>query len=199
MRREDWDRRYAEVENLWAAKPNRFLVAEVSDLPPGRALDLASGEGQNAIWLAGRGWNVTGLDYSEVAIAKARARAERDSVGVDFVCADLVSYEPQPESFDLVLLLYLHIPIEERRSVLARAAGAVAPGGTLLLIGHDRTNLTDGVGGPSDPSILVTPDEIAAELPGLEIEKAERVLRDVRGEERDAIDALVRAHRPEAS
>lgn len=198
MRREDWDRRYAEVENLWAAKPNRFLVAEVSDLPPGRALDLASGEGQNAIWLAGLGWRVTGVDYSEVAIAKARARAERDDASVEFVCADLVSYEPQPESFDLVLLLYLHIPTEERRVVLERAAGALAPGGTFFLIGHDRKNMTDGVGGPSDPAILYTPDEIAGKLPGLEIEKAERVLRDVKGEERDAIDALVRARRPSA-
>ena len=196
MRPEDWDRRYAAVENLWAAKPNRFLVAEVSDLPPGRALDLACGEGQNAIWLGSLGWDVTGVDYSEVAIAKARARAERDGVVVDFVCADLVSYEPRPESFGLVLLLYLHIPLEERRSVLARAARAVAPGGTLLLIGHDRTNVTEGVGGPSDPTILFTPDEIAGELPGLELEKAERVLRDVRGEERDAIDALVRARKP---
>jgi SAM-dependent methyltransferase len=198
MRREDWDRRYAEVENLWAAKPNRFLVAEVSDLRPGCALDLASGEGQNAIWLAGLGWNVTGVDYSEVAIAKARARAERDGVDVDLVCADLVAYEPKAEAFDLVLLLYLHIPPVERRSVLAGAAGALAPGGTLLLIGHDRTNMTDGVGGPSDPTIHFTPDEIAAELKGLEIEKAERVLRDVRGEDRDAIDALVRARKPVA-
>ena len=74
MRREDWDARYAAVENLWAAKPNRFLVAEVEDLEPGRALDLACGEGQNAIWLATLGWRVTGVDYSEVAIAKARAR-----------------------------------------------------------------------------------------------------------------------------
>jgi SAM-dependent methyltransferase len=195
MRREDWDRRYAEVESLWAARPNRFLVAEVSELPPGRALDLASGEGQNAIWLASLGWDVTGVDYSEVAVAKARARAERDGLGVRFVCADLVSYVPEQGVFDLVLLLYLHIPRDERRVVLERAADALAPGGTFLLIGHDLTNMTDGVGGPSDPSILVTPDEIAAELSGLEVEKAERVLRNVAGEDRDAIDALVRARK----
>ena len=195
MRREDWDRRYAEVESLWAARPNRFLVAEVSELPPGRALDLASGEGQNAIWLAELGWEVTGVDYSDVAIAKARARAERDGVAADFVCADLVSYEPERSAFDLVLLLYLHIPPEERRVVHGRAAHALAPGGTLVLVGHDLTNMTDGVGGPSDASLLYTPDEIASELPGLEIEKAERVLRDVRGQDRDAIDTLVRARK----
>jgi SAM-dependent methyltransferase len=196
MRREDWDARYASVENLWAAKPNRFLVAEVSDLPPGRVLDLACGEGQNAIWLASLGWDVTGVDYSEVAIGKARARAERDGVDVDFVCADLVEYEPEREHFDLVLVLYLHIASAERRGVLANAAEALAQGGTFVLIGHDLTNLTDGVGGPSDPDILSTPDEIASELPGLEIEKATTFLRDVRGEERDAIDNLVRAHKP---
>ena len=195
MRREDWDRRYAEVANLWAVKPNRFLVAEAEALEPGRALDLACGEGQNAIWLASLGWEVVGVDFSEVAIAKARARAERDGVDVQFVVGDLVSYEPEAQAFDLVILLYLHIPSRERRGVLARAAAALRTGGTLVLVGHDLTNMTDGVGGPSDPDLLFTPDEIAAELPELEIEKAERVLRDVAGEKRDAIDALVRARR----
>ena len=195
VKREDWDARYASVENLWAARPNRFLVAEVGELRPGRALDLACGEGQNAIWLASLGWDVVGVDFSEVAIAKAQARAERDGVDVEFVCGDLVAYMPEAGAFDLVLVLYLHIPAEQRRAVLERAAAALAPGGTFVFVGHDLTNLTDGVGGPSDPQILCTPEEIAAELPGLEIEKAERVLRDVDGEERDAIDALVRARR----
>ena len=196
MQREDWDKRYASVENLWAVKPNRFLVAEVTELEPGRALDLACGEGQNAIWLATLGWDVTGVDFSEVAIAKARARAERDDVRVEFTCADLLAYEPAAGAFDLVIVLYLHIPADGRRQVLANAAAALAPGGTFVLVGHDLTNMTDGVGGPSDPDLLCTPDQIASELPGLEIEKAERVLRDVAGEERDAIDALVRARRP---
>ena len=195
MKREDWDARYASVENLWAVKPNRFLVGEAAQLEPGRALDLACGEGQNAIWLASLGWDVVGVDYSEVAIAKARARAERDGVGAEFVCADLVGYAADPQAFDLVLVLYLHILADQRRRVLERAAAAVAPGGTFVFVGHDLTNMTDGVGGPTDPQILCTPAEIAAELPGLEIEKAERVLRDVAGEERDAIDALVRAGR----
>ena len=127
MRREDWDKRYASVENLWATKPNRFLVSEVADLTPGSALDLACGEGQNAIWLATLGWEVTGVDYSEVAIAKAKARAERDGVRANFVCADLVSYEPEAAAFDLVLVLYLHIPTAERRGVLESAAAALAP------------------------------------------------------------------------
>jgi 2-polyprenyl-3-methyl-5-hydroxy-6-metoxy-1,4-benzoquinol methylase len=195
VKREDWDRRYSGVENLWSAKPNRFLVAEVEELPPGRALDLACGEGQNAIWLAEQGWTVRGVDYSGVAIEKARARAACDGVDADFVQADLVEYEPEEAAFDLVLVLYLHIPAAERPAVHAKAARAVAPGGTLLLVGHDLTNLTDGVGGPSDPGLLYTPEDIVAELDGLDIVKAERVLRDVDGADRPAIDVLVRARR----
>jgi len=138
-----------------------------------------------------------GVDFSEAAIAKARARAERDGVQIEFACADLLEYEAASGTFDLVLVLYLHVPETERRQVLAKAGAALAPGGTLVLVGHDLTNVTDGVGGPSDPALLYTPDRIAGELPGdLEIEKAERVLREVDGEERDAVDALVRARRP---
>ncbi len=195
MRREDWDRKYSAVENLWSARPNRFLVAEVENLPPGRALDLACGEGQNAIWLATLGWEVVGVDFSEVAIAKGKTRAERDGIVVDLAVADLLEYEPEAGAYDLVLLLYLHLSPQDRRLVLERASTALAPGGTLVLVGHHLANMTEGVGGPSDPTIHFTPDEIVSELPGLEIEKAERVFRDVRGEERPAIDALVRARR----
>jgi len=196
VRREHWDRKYAETDLLWSATPNRSLVAEVADLTPGRALDLACGEGRNTVWLAERGWKVTGVDFSEVAIAKARERAARELLNVDFVCADLLEYEPEPNAFDLVLVLYLQVPASERVRVLDRAVSALGIGGTFLLVGHDLTNIADGVGGPSDPDLLYTPDEIAAELPGLEIEKAERVLRDVADADRPAIDALVRARRP---
>ncbi len=196
MQREDWDRRYAEQELLWSAAPNRFLVAEVADLSPGRALDLACGEGRNALWLAELGWRVTAVDFSSVAIGKARDRAAREGREVAFICADLLDYEPPPAAYDLVLVLYLQLPADERRVVLLRAASAVAPAGTFLLVGHDLTNIADGVGGPSDPSVLYTPEDIVAELPGLEIEKAERVLRNVADAERPAIDALVRACRP---
>jgi SAM-dependent methyltransferase len=195
MKREDWDRRYSAVENLWSAKPNRFLVTEVSELEPGRALDLACGEGQNAIWLASRGWEVLGVDYSAVAIAKARARAVREGVDVELREADLLDFEPEAAAYDLVLLLYFHLPPAELRVVLERARSSLAPGGTLVLVGHDTLNMTEGTGGPSDPSVHFTPDEIALELEGLRIEKAERVLREVAGAERPAIDALVRARR----
>ena len=195
MRREDWDRRYAETSLLWSAEPNRFLVSEAAALAPGRALDVACGEGRNALWLAGLGWSVTAVDFSTVAVAKGLDRAARIGAEIDFVCADLLDYEPAAGAYDLVLVLYLQLPPDERRLVLFRATAALAPSGTFLLIGHDLTNLTDGVSGPSDPSVLYTPDDIVGELPGLEIEKAERVLRDVVEADRPAIDVLVRARR----
>lgn len=196
MKRKHWDRKYAETEQLWAATPNRSFAGEADGLSPGRALDLACGEGRHAIWLAQRGWQVTAVDFSEVAIARGRARAARERVEIEFHCADLLDFEPEPGAFELVFLLFLQLPGNERRLVLSRAAGALAPGGTFLLVGHDLENLDEGVGGPSDPSVLYTTDDIVAEIPGLEIEKAERVLRPVDDADRPAIDALVRARRP---
>jgi SAM-dependent methyltransferase len=193
--RDDWNRRYSDTELLWTATPSRFLVAETAELPPGLALDLACGEGRNAVWLAEQGWDVVGVDFAEVGLDTARRLAARRGVDVGLVHADLLAYEPEPLRHDLVCVLYLHLPADDRRRVLAQAAAAVAPGGTFLLVGHDLENLEGGHGGPSDARVLFTADEVAGELPGLELVKAERVLRPVDGAERPAIDALVRARR----
>ena len=193
-----WNRRYEGTELIWTAEPNRFLVQETRDLVPGRALDVGCGEGRNAVWLAEAGWDVTAVDFSDVGLAKGARLADSRGVFVKWVLADVRSHDPGSGSFALVIVLYLHLPAPERRSALAHAAAAVAPGGLLLLVGHDSSNLAEGHGGPRDPAILFTPDEVAAELPGLEIERAERVRRPVSTQdgEVDAIDALVRATRP---
>jgi SAM-dependent methyltransferase len=198
MEREDWNRRHTEAGLLFGAVPNRFLVAEVAGLRPGRALDLACGGGRNAVWLAEQGWSVTAVDYADVGLASARRLAAERGVEIEWLQADLREWEPPVCEFDLVVVLYLQLPAEERRTVLGRAAAAVAPRGTLLVVGHDLQNLNGGYGGPKDARVLFTPEEVAAELPGLEIENAERVLRPVETEdgEAQAIDALVRARRP---
>jgi SAM-dependent methyltransferase len=198
--REEWNRRYGERELLWTAEPNRFVVAETADLAPGAALDLACGEGRNAVWLAERGWRVTGVDFSDVAIAKARALAEGRGVEGEWVVADLVGYRPEPGAFDLVLLLYFQVPEDERRLIVRAAADAVAPGGTFLLVAHDRRNLESGYGGPQYPEVLYTPEEVVADLAGvdgIDVERAELVRRPVATPEgeRVALDALVRASR----
>src|SRR4051812_39588024 len=136
-----WNARYAEKELVWSAGPNRFLVSEVADLPPGRALDLACGEGRNAIWLAEQGWQVTAVDFAEVAIEKARVIAAKRGVDVDLRVADLLAFEPPEQAFDLVIVFYLQLVADELRPIVERAGRAVAPGGTFLLVGHDSLNL----------------------------------------------------------
>lgn len=196
----DWDRRYEERPLLWSAEPNLFLVSEVGAMPPGRALDLGCGEGRNAVWLAERGWQVTGVDFSPVALQRARQAAAERGVSLTLIEADLAQWAPPEQVFELVCLLYLHLPAGDLRRVLDAACSALAPGGTLLVVGHDRSNLEGGHGGPSDPAVLYTPEEIAENLTGVAVEKAERVRRAVETDEgmRTAIDALVRARRPPA-
>jgi SAM-dependent methyltransferase len=195
VEREDWNRRHGKSGQLFGVDPNRFLVAEVDGLAPGRALDLACGAGRNAVWLAEQGWQVTGVDFSDVAIDNARRLAGDRGVAVEWLVADLGEWEPAANAFDLVVVLYLHLPAEERRPIMRRAAAALAGGGTILVVGHHSANIAEGTGGPQDARVLFTAEDIAADLEGLDVEKAERVLRPVEGE-RDAVDALVRARRP---
>jgi SAM-dependent methyltransferase len=200
MDAKDWDRRYEGSTLLWTAEPNRFLVAEASGLPAGRALDLACGEGRNAVWLAERGFEVTGVDFSAVAIEKARGLAAARGVTCEWVAADLLAYRPEPRAYDLVIVFYLQVPEADRRPILRAAGEAVAPGGTFLLVAHDSSNLAEGYGGPQDAAVLYTAADVAADLEGsgLEIVRADRVDRPVEtdGGERVALDALVRARRP---
>jgi SAM-dependent methyltransferase len=197
--RERWNRRWSGEERVHASTaPSRFLVAEVAGLRPGAALDLGCGAGRNAVWLAEQGWRVTAVDFSDVALGMARALADERRVAVEWIEADALGWTPPPRAYDLVCVLYLQLPAPERRVALARAAEAVRPGGTLLVLGHDLENLTAGWGGPTQADVLFTPDDVVAEIGDLRVEKAQRVTRGVQDEAapRAAIDALVRARRP---
>lgn len=202
MKATDWDARYAQKDLVWGSEPNRWVAQYCADLPPGRALDLACGEGRNTIWLASRGWSATGVDFSRVALTRAAELAERarPSGEVHWVQADLVRYAPDPLSWELVFIAYLQVPAEQRRQVIRAAAAALAPGGRLLVVAHDSANLTDGVGGPQDPSVLYTAADLVSDLrdqDGLTVERAEPVLRpvEVAGVTRHAVDALLLARR----
>ncbi len=177
MDRQQWDERYAGAEFEWSMHPNQFVAAELAALPPGRALDLAAGEGRNSVWLAERDWSVTAVDFSRVGLDKGRTLGAARGVAdgqVDWVVADLRQYSPARAAFELVLVAYLQVDAALRARVLAGAAAALTPGGTLLVVGHDLTNLTEGVGGPQSPDVLYTPEAITAGLPGLRIVRAER-------------------------
>lgn len=193
-----WDEKYSASELVWSAEPNRFVAAELDDLPPGRAVDLACGEGRNSLWLASKGWDVVGVDFSRVALDKARSIAERRGLHVDWVLADVTTYQPPAGAFDLVLVAYLHLAAAAMRSVFESAVAATAPNGVVFVIGHDITNIADGYGGPQDPAVLYGPDDVTAHLNGVVIDRAERVRRPVDTADGDveAIDVLVRAHRP---
>jgi SAM-dependent methyltransferase len=199
MDRTVWDHRYAESEFVWTVQPNRFLVEEAAGLSPGRALDLACGEGRNAVWLAERGWELTGIDFSSVGLQKAQRLASERGVHAKWVAADLLDYRPAPRAFDLVLLFYLQVPEGQRTAIVRAAAAGVAPSGKFLLVGHDSDNIEHGHGGPQHPAVLYTADDVVSDLDGsgLRVERAERVQRPVQTPdgERVALDALVRAVR----
>ncbi|MEU4382392.1 class I SAM-dependent methyltransferase [Micromonospora echinofusca] len=193
-----WDERYASAPELvWTAEPNRFVVEEVAGLSPGRAIDLAAGEGRNAVWLAQQGWEVTAVDFSAVAIERGRELARQRDVSVDWQVADVTEYEPPADGFDLVLIAYLHLPAAEIAAVLSHARRAVRASGRVLVVGHDLGNLSGGTGGPQDPGILLTPETVVKELPGLRIRRAETARRPVIVEGRavDALDTVVVAER----
>jgi SAM-dependent methyltransferase len=197
-----WDARYAGSELVWGTDPNRFVAAELEGLPPGRVLDIACGEGRNAIWLATRGWHATGVDFSSAAIARARQLAADAGVEgrSEFVVGDAVAGPLPAGSFDAVVVAYLQLPAEQRRAALRHAAEALATDGVLVVVAHDSTNLTDGFGGPQDERVLYTADDVVTDLdgiPGLVVEKAERVRRPVTTPEGEgtAVDALVRISR----
>jgi SAM-dependent methyltransferase len=198
MEARDWDERHADPERRYSGGPSEVLVAEMSALPPGFALDLACGQGRHAIWLATHGWHVTAVDFSAVALDKGRELARQDGVACEWVAADLMEYAPVPKAYDLVVISYLHVPGAERRQILANAEQALAPGGTLLLIGLDRSNHEHGYGGPSNPAVLYDRDDVVAGLSRLQIERAATLTRPVQTPEGDriALDLLVRARRP---
>jgi len=188
-----WDARYTEKELVWSAEPNRFLPPLIDPLPAGTALDLGCGEGRYAIWLAREGWDVTGVDFSAAAIDKARRMA--GDAHVNWVVGDITEYDADA-MFDLVMIVYIHLDPQGMASLFRCARNALAPGGTLIGLGHALRNLTDGVGGPQYPEILWTEDLIRPLTNGLDVVSLTEVLRPVDGSPVDAIDVLLHATKP---
>lgn len=190
MDSESWDERYLESERLWSQEPNRFVESVAASFPPGSAIDVGCGEGRNSIWLASLGWDCVGVDFSQVALERGRRSAESAGATVDWIEADILTYEPG-RTFDLVLIAYIHLPDKGR--LVARTTDWVAPGGRWLLVGHDVS--TAGVSGPSDPSLLWSVEGVEARLDHLEIERSGIVHRTL-DDGNHAADTLVVARRP---
>lgn len=195
-----WDERYAASDLVWSAGPNMWVEAVCADLPPGRALDVAAGEGRNAIWLAERGWEVLATDFSPVAVQRTRELADRrlgaDAARLTAAVADATQPPPgEHADYDLVILCYLQLPSPRWDAALAQAVAATAPGGLVLVVMHAGQNLEHGWGGPQDPAVLHDPADVVAAVADLPVtaERAELVTRVVDTDDgpREALDTLV--------
>ncbi len=134
----EWDARYSERDGaMWSGRPNGRLVAEVADLTPGRALDIGCGEGADAIWLARRGWTVTAIDVSDLAVGRAREAAELPGAAVDWVSGDALQTPFPARSFDLVSMQYPALPKAAGEAAMRTLLDTVRPGGVLLAVYHD--------------------------------------------------------------
>jgi SAM-dependent methyltransferase len=196
----DWDERYTASELVWSVEPNRFVEEIVGPLTPGTAIDIAAGEGRNAIWLVRQGWTVVAVDYSPVAVDRMRARAA-ELLGADAdrltpLVADATTSAPgDPGAYDLALFSYLQLPRAELTAALRAGVEAVRPGGRVVVIGHAGRNLTEGWGGPQSRDVLYDPDEVVDAVEGLpvDVEHSGVRIRPVDTDEgpRQALDTVV--------
>lgn len=195
-----WDERYAASDLVWSAGPNTWIESVCADLTPGRVLDVAAGEGRNAIWLAERGWDVLATDFSPVAVQRIRELADgrlgADAARLTAVVADATQPPPgEHTAFDLVILCYLQLPTPQWDAALAQAVTATGPGGLVMVVLHAGENLVRGWGGPQDPTVLHDPADVVAAVADLPVtaERAELVTRVVQTEDgpREALDTLV--------
>lgn len=191
MRAEDWNARYAAAQQ-WSGGPNALVAELLADVPPGTAVDLAAGEGRHALWLAERGWAVTAVDFAAAGLDRGRTRPGADRI--DWVVADVLAWNARPDSLDLVLVAYLHLPEPDTAAVLRRAVGWLRPGGRLLVLGHDVDNVEHGVGGPQDPAILSSVRRLAPVAALLEVDRLEQVRRQAPAG--TALDTLLLGRRP---
>ena len=176
-----WAERHAAAAMAWDTTPSQFVVAACRKLRPGRALDLGAGEGANSMWLAGRGWQVTAIDSNTVVVGRIQSHSVLLNHPVDAIVGDAVTYRPRPATFDLILLSYLQLPEHQLRLTFGHVVPGLAPGGRILIVAHDASNLDQGWGGPRDPNLLTTPEVVAGILTalGLDVQRAEVVRREV--------------------
>ena len=202
--KERWNKRYAGRELTWSSSPHSLFESLLVEETPGRALDVACGEGRHALWLASKGWQVDAIDFSEVGLVKARAWGARQNLEVNWIIADVCEHNFPPRHYDLVAAVFLHTSVSERQQWLSSAINSVASGGLFAYIAHDPSNVDMGVGGPEDVSLIPSVEEVTKELKGFDILRGEVHIRNVASDpghagnaEGQARDSLVYARRRE--
>ncbi len=187
-----WDERYTEDGFAYGSSPNDFLVAALPRLPRGRALCRAEGEGRNAVFLAGQGFEVTAVDQSSVGLAKATQLAQSRGVSLETQQADLRHFRIEPGSWDLVVSIWAHLPSDVRRPLHRQIVEGLRPGGALLLEAYTPSQLHLGTGGPPDPDMMMTLEGLKNELDGLQFEIGRELEREVQeGRYHNGLSAVV--------
>lgn len=174
-----WDERYSHENYAFGEEPNDFLVEHVDAIPAGPVLCLAEGEGRNAVFLAQRGHLVTGVDISVVGLRKAAALAEKRNVALMLEQADLTTYDIGEERWAGIVSIFAHMPSALRQDLHRRCVAGLRPGGAFLLEHYTVAQQDKGTGGPSDPDMLPTLEQLREELAGLEIEHGVELEREV--------------------
>lgn len=161
-----WDARYGSASSIWSGQPNQRLVEHAAHLPAGHALDVGTGEGADAVWLASRGWRVTAVDVSQIALDRGAAHAETAGVGhlVQWRQVDLREWVAPVAGFDLVSAQFMHITDPPRSAIYRGLAAAVAPGGTLLVVAHHPSDMDTGLRRPPMEGLFFLAEDLAADL-----------------------------------
>lgn len=201
MDSESWQARYQESQRIWSGAPNPQLVAEASGLGPGKAIDAGCGEGSDAIWLAGRGWMVTAVDFAQAALDRGKAEAQRQGLGdnIAWICEDLAAWQP-PREYTLASAQFFHLEPTLRDAALRNLAAAVVSGGTFLVVGHNRQDLKTHTGHERHAEVLFNPEDVEAVLDPSEwkvvvSEARGRVITDDEDKPFTYVDSVLRAVR----
>ncbi len=175
-----WDTRYSSDEFYYGTEPNDFLKTNAGLIPPaGEVLCLAEGEGRNAVFLAGLGLKVTAVDGSSVGLNKMEKLAKMKHLSVASIISDLNDYQIEPEKWDGIISIWCHLPKEMRKKVHRTIVAGLRPGGVLILESYHPRQLEFKTGGPSDPSFMMTLQDLHEELAGLEFLVAHEIEREI--------------------
>jgi SAM-dependent methyltransferase len=176
----NWDERYSEPGFAYGTAPNDFLVSVADRIPKGKILSLAEGEGRNAVYLAALGFEVTGVDGSEVGLRKAEELARAQGVSIRTIHADLSGFAIEPEAWAGIISCFCHLPVALRLPLHRTVVRGLKPGGVFVLEGFSKEQLAYNTGGPQSIDMLMSLDDLKQELAGLEFLHAVQIEREVR-------------------
>ncbi len=174
-----WDKRYSTKHYIYGTQPNSFLEQHVTEIPKGKVLCLADGEGRNSVFLAKQGYNVTAIDASAIGIEKAKKLARDNNVSVEYIHADLATYKLGQQQWEGIVSIFCHLPEKLRAELHAKVVHALKKTGVLLLEAYTPDQLKHGTGGPPTAELTMSAEILKKELNGLQFSLLQELERDV--------------------